>query len=159
MSRFILNILIALGWAAIMGELSMGTLGTGFVFGYLILLLAAPVLPRSAYTDRVWRAIGLGLYFIKELVVSSLIVARDVLRPGFHMHSGVIAVPLDVTSDIEITMFANMISLTPGTLSIEISDDRKTLYVHAMYLDPRHIDQAAYTIKTGLERRILQLFH
>ncbi|NNJ70240.1 MAG: Na+/H+ antiporter subunit E, partial [Kiritimatiellales bacterium] len=68
---------------------------------------------------------------------------------------GVIGIPLDAETDLEITMLANIISLTPGTLSLDVSEDRKTLYIHAMYvINPEDLRNE---IKDGLERRLLEL--
>ncbi|MFW5662410.1 MAG: Na+/H+ antiporter subunit E, partial [Bacteroidota bacterium] len=75
--------------------------------------------------------------------------------PKDRMRPGVIALPLDAESDFEITMLANLITLTPGTLSLDTSDDKKTLYIHAMYLgDPQEFKME---IKNGLERRLLEV--
>jgi len=67
---------------------------------------------------------------------------------------GILAMPLEVESDIEIMLLANLISLTPGTLSLDVSEDRRHLYVHAMFVD----DEAALVaeLKTGMERRVLE---
>ena len=68
---------------------------------------------------------------------------------------GIIAVPLDAKTDVEITLLANLVSLTPGTISLDVSDDRSVLYVHAMFVeDPQRLCQE---IKSGFERRILDL--
>jgi multicomponent Na+:H+ antiporter subunit E len=71
------------------------------------------------------------------------------------MRPGIIAVPLDAKTDLEITLFANLITMTPGSLSIDTSDDKKVLYVHAMYMD----DPQKYKeeLKTGLERKLLEI--
>jgi multicomponent Na+:H+ antiporter subunit E len=69
------------------------------------------------------------------------------------MRPGVIAIPLDAQTDIEITVLANLISLTPGTLSLDVSADRQTLYIHTMYLDDP--EAARRGIKRGFERRVL----
>jgi multicomponent Na+:H+ antiporter subunit E len=66
-----------------------------------------------------------------------------------------VAIPLDVETDVEITLLANLITLTPGTLSMDISDDRKVLYVHAMYVDDPEALRAE--IKNGFERRVLEM--
>ena len=71
------------------------------------------------------------------------------------MRPGVIGIPLDAETDLEITMLANVISLTPGTLSLDVSEDRKTLYIHAMYVE--NPDDLRTEIKDGLEKRLLEL--
>jgi multicomponent Na+:H+ antiporter subunit E len=77
--------------------------------------------------------------------------------PTHHMRPGVIAMPLEAKTDGEITMVANLISLTPGTLSLDVSDDRKVLYIHAMFLDG---DEPTAPRPCGAsKRRALELFH
>src|SRR5699024_7238650 len=67
---------------------------------------------------------------------SSDVCSSDlILTPPWHMKPGVIALPLEARTELEITLVANLISLTPGTLSLDVSDDRKVLYIHAMFLD------------------------
>lgn len=84
---------------------------------------------------RLFNAIAFLIYFGWEIFMSNLRVAYDVLTPQHYMHPGILAIPLDAKTDLEITMLANMISLTPGTLSLDVSSDRKVLFVHAMYLE------------------------
>jgi multicomponent Na+:H+ antiporter subunit E len=96
-------------------------------------------------------------FVIKELVVSSLRVAYDVVTPTSHLNPAIIAIPLDAESDREIVTLAVLITLTPGTLSLRVSDDRRTLYVHEMYVDNSDVDEARRKIKDGYERRVLLL--
>lgn len=70
---------------------------------------------------------------------------------------GVIAIPLDARTDVEITMLANLITLTPGSVSLDLSEDKRTLYVHAMYIDDADVDAYRRSVKEGLERRVLEL--
>lgn len=98
----------------------------------------------------------LGLIFVRELVMSSLVVARDVLRPGARYRSAIIGVPLDLRTDAQITVLANMVTLTPGTTSLLVSDDRKTLYVHAM--DTTSPEETIASIKDGFEKKVMETF-
>ena len=92
------------------------------------------------------------LYFHWELFISSVKVARNVLTPGKLGSPGIIAVPLDVKSPLGITLFANLVSLTPGTLSLDVSDDRSTLLIHGMFVeDPESLRQE---LKSGMERHV-----
>ncbi|MGD9115245.1 MAG: Na+/H+ antiporter subunit E, partial [Desulfobacterales bacterium] len=63
--------------------------------------------------------------------------------------------PLDARTDVEIMLVANLISLTPGTLSLDLSDDGRVLYIHVMFLDD--IEKTRQQIKQGLERRVLEV--
>jgi multicomponent Na+:H+ antiporter subunit E len=92
--------------------------------------------------------------FIVELVISSLQVAWDAVTPRHLARPGIIAVPLDARTDLEITVLANLICLTPGTLSLEVSEDRRVLYVHVMFIDDPAESRRA--VKTVMERRVLE---
>ena len=71
------------------------------------------------------------------------------------MRPGVVAIPLDAETDAEITLLANLITLTPGTLSLDVSDDRRVLYIHAMYVDD--VEELRRSIKDGFEKRVMEL--
>jgi multicomponent Na+:H+ antiporter subunit E len=149
------NMLLALAWAALQGEFSLRTLLTGQVLGYLILvaLVRGGVLEPSPYIGRVHRVIGLIGYFLWELVRANLRLAADVATPDYHMKPGIIALPLDATSDAEILLLSMLINTTPGSVALDVSPDRKILYVHVMYMDSP--DAAREEIKKGFERRVL----
>lgn len=97
------------------------------------------------------------LFYLKELLIASLRVAYDVLTPKNHMQPAIVAVPLDVETDLEITLLANFITLTPGTLSIDISSDRKTLYIHEVYVKSGDVEHVRKQIKEGFEKKILDI--
>lgn len=102
------------------------------------------------------RAIGwtrLLLLFAWELARSVWDVAATVLLPRRMTHSAIVAIPLDVKSDGGITLLANMITLTPGTTTLHVSDDRKVLYAHVLNVTPNTVTQ----IKQGFERRVLEV--
>src|SRR5689334_9517899 len=151
------NMLLALAWAALQGKFSLATLSTGYLFGYLILLglVHGGVLEPSPYIGRVHRVIGLVGYFIWDLVRANLRLALDVATPRYNMKPGILAVPLDATKDSEILLLAMLINLTPGSVALDVSPDRKVMYVHVMYIDTP--DRARQQIKTGFERRVLDV--
>jgi multicomponent Na+:H+ antiporter subunit E len=148
-----INILLALAWCAVTADFSMSGLATGVVVGYGALWLTQPLYGPTGYFRRTRKIAALVLYFLYDLVASSIRVVREVLTPGFRSRPGIIAVPLDAASDAEITVLANLISLTPGTLSLDVSEDRRTLYVHAMFIDDP--DKVRRELKSGMERRVL----
>jgi multicomponent Na+:H+ antiporter subunit E len=86
---------------------------------------------------------------------------RDSLRAPIAAESyicpGVIGIPLDARTDAEITLLANLITLTPGSVSLDLSEDRSVLYVHAMYIDGGDVEAYRRSVKEGLERRVLEL--
>ena len=149
------NVLLALAWAALQGDFSLQTLLTGLVLGYLILvvLVRGGVLRTSPYVGRVHRVVGLAAYFFWELVKANIRLAVDVATPRFNMRPGIIALPLDATEDSEILLLSMLINTTPGSVALDVSPDRKTLYVHVMYM--KTPDAARQDIKKGFERRVL----
>ena len=122
---------------------------------YVVLWLLSFVYDREHFR-KVPGLIGLITFFFKELFVANLRVAWDVITPVHQMSPSVIALPLDAKTDFEITVLANMISLTPGTLSIDIASDRKTLFVHNVYTD-EGTEEVKSKIKNGFERKLLKI--
>jgi multicomponent Na+:H+ antiporter subunit E len=111
------------------------------------------VLDASPYIGRVHRVFGLAAYFFWELVKANLRLALDVATPRYNMKPGIIAVPLDATRDAEILLLSMLINTTPGSVALDVSPDRKTLYVHVMYMHTA--DAAREELKQGFERRVL----
>lgn len=150
------NIFLALVWAAVTGQVTVMNLITGFVLGYSVLwLVRRAVGPSSSYFLKVRQVVGFAVFYLWELILANLRVAYDVVTPTHHMRPGILAIPLDAETDVEITMLANLITLTPGTLSLDVSTDRRVLYIHAMYID--HADAVRRRVKRGYERRVLDV--
>ena len=82
---------------------------------------------------------------------------RAPLATASYVCPGVVAIPLDARTNVEITLLANLITLTPGSVSLDLSEDRRVLYVHAMYIDGGDVEAYRRSIKEGLERRVLEL--
>ncbi|HEX7087770.1 MAG TPA: Na+/H+ antiporter subunit E [Vicinamibacterales bacterium] len=151
------SILLALAWAALSGEFSLGNLIEGYLLGYVILALLARggVMPRN-FASRMTSAVKLAGFFAWQIVLANIKVAADVIRPESAIRPAVIALPLDVTSDGEILLLSALINITPGSVTIDLSDDRKTLYVHVMHMETP--EQSRREIKDGFERRVKELF-
>jgi multicomponent Na+:H+ antiporter subunit E len=156
--RFWGVIFLPLIWMALTGNFSAVNFLLGFVIGSLALFFSHPAgesVPLFFYLRKTFLWMKFSGFFLLELLAASLRVAYDVLTPRHHMRPAVLAIPLDLQSDLEITFFANLITLTPGTLSLDVSDDRRTLYIHAMYIDD--VQKFKDNIKNNLERRIMEL--
>lgn len=152
---FFWHLFLAFVWCFSMGELTLWTFATGYILSYGVLWFGRGVLNSAAYCVYLIRLIEFILYFLWDLVVSNCRVAYDVLTPKHHMRPGIIALPLDASRDEEITLLANLISLTPGTLSLDVSADRRYLFVHSMYIDDPEREKRR--LKNGVERRLLEL--
>lgn len=149
---FQFNLLLAIGWCALVGAFTPASLAAGFVAGFVALSVVAPLFEETGYFARALGVTQLAVYFFWELSVSSAQVAWDVLTPIHRSRPAIVAVPLDLKHPMQITLLANLISLTPGSLSLDVSPDQKTLYVHAMFVeDP---DEFRANVKEGFERRV-----
>lgn len=157
MKLFLWNLLLALTWAVATGQFSIANFAVGFVVGYLVLGFARRVLGPSAYFFKVPQAIGFTLFYLRALILANLRVAYDVVTPRHYMRPGVVAIPLDAQTDTEITLLANLLTLTPGSLSLDLSPDRRILYVHVMYIDGGDVEAVRRQIKADFERRVLQV--
>ena len=155
MKVFLWNLLLALIWEAMTGRTDAANLLLGFALGYGVLWWLRPLLGTTQYFRKLPESIRFTLFFLRELIHSNFRVAWDVISPKSRRKPGIVAIPLDARSDMEITFLANLITLTPGTLSLDVSDDRRVLYVHGMFVeDPQRMREQ---IKNGFERRVLEL--
>ncbi len=154
-AMFSADLLLALVWVAMTGSFNVGGLLVGFLVGYVVLYLLQGVTGGSSYFVKVPRLLGFAGFYLLEVVRANIRVAIDVVTPASTRSPGVVAVPLDASTDAEITLLANLITMTPGSLVIDVSDDRSVLYVHSMFLD----DPEAFCqgIKDDFERRVLEL--
>lgn len=156
MNLLLVNVLLALAWAAVSGSFSLGNLLFGFVLAALALSLIREQVGSVGYFSRLRRVASLFVLFAYELLLSGFRVAVLVLSPNMNLKPGIFAYSLKVDRDLEITLLANLITLTPGTLSVDVSLDRSTLYIHA--LDCADPDQIRKDIADGFERKILEAF-
>ncbi len=150
------NLLLALAWAALNGNFTLGSLITGALLGRTVLFVLARgrVLPHGE-VGVIERFMALVVYLLWQIVIANFRIAKDVLSTEFKMRPGVLRLPLDIKTDGEILLLAAMINITPGSVALDISPDRKVLYVHVMnILTP---DEARREIKEGFERRIIEL--
>lgn len=155
MNHFVYNVLLAFVWAFSMGELTLGQLVVGYVLGYFVLCASRGVIGCGGYCRKVVVLLRFCAYFFWQIIKTNLRVAYEVLTPTHYMRPGILAMPLDAKTDFEIALLANLISLTPGTLSLDVSPDRQYLFVHIMYI--RDFEQEKRNLKEGIERRLLEL--
>lgn len=150
------NLLLALAWVGLNGRFTLDSLIMGAALGRVVLLILAKggVLPRTE-VRRVERALSLLAYLLWQIFLANLRLARDVLSIRHRMRPGVIRLPLSVTTDGEILLLAAMINITPGSVALDVSEDRRTMYVHVMHITTA--EEARQDIKCGFERRILDL--
>lgn len=152
---FAANILLAVLWATLTASFTFANLLVGFVIGYGVLALFSGTRHRD-YTRRVWAGVALAVFAIYELILANLRVAWYTISSLGDLEPAILAVPLRPDlSDGEITLLATLVTLTPGTLTLDLAGDRRVLFIHFMHVDDpgRAID----SITQGYERRILRV--
>ncbi|MCC2600091.1 Na+/H+ antiporter subunit E [Sphingobacterium sp. FBM7-1] len=153
--NFLMNLLLSAIWVALTGSLYYTNFLFGFLLGFFILWIMNRTEADQRYFYRVPKIIGFAFYFLYEIVKANIQVAFDVITPKYFFKPGIVKYPMRARTDFEINLLSTMISLTPGTLIVDISDDKKTIYIHVMYLtDPETFVRQT---QTGLERRLLAI--
>lgn len=154
-SLFLTNVLLMLMWVILTGESTFTNFTFGFLLSFIILRIITGNRDEKKYFRLVPRIIAFFLFFIYELVLANIQAAYFIIVSHKNLKPGIVGVPLDAKSDVEITFLTNLVSLTPGTLSIDVSNDRKVLYVYSMNIKNR--DKFVKNIKNGFEKRILEI--
>lgn len=150
--QLLINLTIGLIWMFLSESYTFISFLTGFIVGIFLLFLLNRFIPDTFYFHYVlaiWRLI---LLFIKELIIANIDVLKMVYKPKLDMQPGIIALPTDLRTNWEITLLANLITLTPGTLSVDVSSDNRFIYIHAM--DLPDVDETIEQIKGTFEKAI-----
>ncbi len=124
----------------------------GYMTGLIIIFIFRRFFDSRFYIYRILAIVHLLLVFIREVLLSNIAVLKIVLAPKLDMKPGIFALPIGITKDWEIYILSCLITLTPGTLVMKVSNDQKTLYIHAM--DIPDIEESINGIKNGFERLI-----
>ncbi len=104
---------------------------------------------------RLPRLVWFGLWFLWELTAANALVAWEVLTPRHHMRPGIVAVPTNTRSELETMWLANLISLTPGTLTLDVSEDQSVLYIHGLHIvTPDHLRERVQRFEQKLLKAI-----
>lgn len=155
MTTLLLNLVLAITWGAMTGSFAVENLVIGYLLGFVVLSVAQRSHGRASYARRALEIVRFIGFYLWELVLANLRVAHDVLTPGQLSRPGILAIRLDSRTDAEITLFANLLTMTPGDLSIDVSTDRRVLYVHSLYLFD--IEESRHEIEVRFEGRVLRV--
>lgn len=150
----LLNLLLALAWMALTGQFDPLNFAAGFILGFVILRLLQRPGESLAYFRRVWLVLRFIVFYLWELLLANLRVATAVLSPQLRLTPAVVAVPLEIHSERAITLLSNLITLTPGSLTLDVSTDYRVLYIHTMHAED--IDHFRQEIK-ALEARVMEV--
>jgi len=153
-TKFLSNILLAFVWIALTGTFSLGNFSFGFVVCFGIMWLISTNRREDQYFTRIPKIISFFFYFLYELVKANYQVASDVITFK-NMRPGIIRVPLEAKTNLEITLLANFINLTPGTIILDVSDDRKVFYIHTIMVKDK--EKFINEIKNGFEKKLLEI--
>ena len=130
--QVLINLFIAVLWMFLQDEWSILAFFSGYLVGILVLFLMRRFLPQSFYLNTLISILKLIFVFIQELVTSSFFVIGHVIRPKINVSPGIITLKTDLKGDLEITLLALLLNLTPGSVVVEVSSDAKLFYIHAL---------------------------
>lgn len=153
--RFILNIILMAVWIMITFDFSVENMVLGFLLGGVIIFLIRGHFNNDAYLYRIWIFMKLVIFFIYEIIRSSLRVVFLVIFKAKNLNSKIIEYELDIKTNFQMTLLANMITLTPGTLSVDIID-KKIILIHV--LEAENPEEVKQSIKEGFEKKIMEIF-
>lgn len=153
--QILLNFFLAALWMFFESSVTLSTFIVGYLLGLLIIFVMRRFFNTRFYLYRVFAVIWLTILFLKELVLSNLAVLRIVLKPKLDIKPGIFAFETELESEWEVTLLSSLITLTPGTLVVDVSDDNKVLYIHSM--DIEDVDEAAESIKLSFEKAISEV--
>ncbi|WLR49921.1 Na+/H+ antiporter subunit E [Bacillus tianshenii] len=154
--QIVLNILVAFIWMFLNESYDFSTFVIGYIIGIFLLFIMRRFIPDFFYMEKVLAILKLMLLFIKELILANLSVLKFVYKPNLkEAQPGIFALPTELSTNWEITLLANLITLTPGTLSVAVSHDQTTIYIHAM--DIPDVEESINGIKDTFEKAIMEV--
>ncbi|MFD1450436.1 MULTISPECIES: Na+/H+ antiporter subunit E [Oceanobacillus] len=153
--QILINVLLAILWMFLQNEYTFVSFLFGYLIGILILFVIRRFLKFDFYLKKVWAIIKLIYLFMIELIKANIDVVKVVLKPKQDHQPGIVAVRTSLESDFEISMLAALITLTPGTISMDFSDDSKTIYVHS--IDVPDKEAMIKDIQDSFEKAIMEV--
>jgi multicomponent K+:H+ antiporter subunit E len=153
----ILSIVIVIVWLFLQNAFSMGHLVLGIIVGIAVPLFTSSYWPDRPRIRNIPMIVSFILVVLWDIVVSNVIVAYIVLfRKNESLRSRFITVPLDLRTPEAISLLSGTITMTPGTVSSDLSADGRSLLVHCLETDTP--DEVIATIKNRYERRLKEIF-
>jgi multicomponent Na+:H+ antiporter subunit E len=153
--HFLMNLLLSFIWVALTGSMYYSNFLFGFLLGFFILWIMNRNETDQRYFYRVPKIIGFVFFLLYKMIVANLEVAYDVITPKYFFRPGIVCYPMQAKTDLEINLLSTIISMTPGTLILDISEDKKSLYIHVMYLKTK--EKFMEEIKNGFEKKLLEV--
>nr|WP_136249722.1 Na+/H+ antiporter subunit E [Ningiella ruwaisensis] len=151
------TVLLVIVWLMLNSSIGLGHILLGLVLGIVIPWICAPLRMHQPGVKRPLKAISYVLIVLKDIVVANIEVAILVVGPMARIKPGFVAIPLDIHQDLPITVLASTVTMTPGTVSCDISEDKKWLYVHVLNM-PENEQEVIDLIKSRYESRVKEIF-
>ncbi|HHY28019.1 MAG TPA: Na+/H+ antiporter subunit E [Desulfitobacterium dehalogenans] len=130
--QVLINLFIGVLWMFFQDDWSILTFSSGYLFGILVLFILRRFLDSKFYLFTLQAVVELFFLFIYELFTSSIMVIREIIKPKIDIKPGIFSLETSLESDVEVTLLALLITLTPGSVVMEISPDKRMFYIHAM---------------------------
>ncbi|MDG5471797.1 Na+/H+ antiporter subunit E [Jeotgalibacillus sp. ET6] len=153
--QLLLNFFLAFLWMFLEGSFTVSSFIIGFFLSMIVVFGMRRFLSGRFYILRVIAIIRLTFMFLWELIKANFEVLAIVLKPKMDMQPGIFKYDTNLKRDWEITLLSLLITLTPGTLVMDISDDNETLYIHALHIPD--VKSAVSSIKEGFEKAIMEV--
>lgn len=154
--QILLNLVIAMVWMLLHDEWNTLTFAEGYVVGLIMIFALRRFFPTAFYGKRVWAILRLIGLFSVELVKSSLLVIGQITRPKLNIQPGIFKMETVLKGDWEITMLSSLITLTPGSVVIEVAPEEGIMYVHAMDVS-ESLENAVEKTKLRFEKAIIEV--
>jgi multicomponent Na+:H+ antiporter subunit E len=149
------NTWLAVLWCLLWEQFTLGFFVTGFLLGAATLYVTRDLIQFVDVHYKPLVIARLTFVFLYELIVANVQVAWLIVRPRMRLTPAMFRLPIELKSDVLITALANMISLTPGTLTVDVAEDRQTLLIHC--LNTNDVEKVKRYIKEKFEKRLLEL--
>lgn len=153
--QILLNVSLAFLWMFLSGRMNPNGFLIGFLLGALAIFMMRRFFKERLYLERLWSVFKLCILFLKELVLANIAVLQVVLKPKLDMQPAFFKYETALTEEWELTLLSSLITLTPGTVVVHISDDNKYLYIHA--IDAADVDETVDSIRNSFERAIMEV--
>ena len=137
LAAFLMNLFLAVVYVLLTDRAGALNFMTGFGIGYIVVWLYGKATGGPSYAYKLWKLLRFAVWFMLILTKANLQIAWEIITPGMHQTPRILRFPVEGLGDVEITTLANCITLTPGTLVVDVSDDGHWMYIHCMYAEDR----------------------
>lgn len=162
LTRFLIHVLLSFGlcslaidYISFVPETAGGAL-LSFLLSFALVWLLSYLVSKDYFRWTI-HLFFLCRYFVMEFFRSNYILSREIITPGLSLSPAVVKIPLDTHSDYGIMALVSISNLTPGTLVLGVTEDRKYLFLHTLYLEGGSVGAFKEIYKSGFEKRLIKL--